>query len=195
MVQTFCSLMNEGNIFRVSDLTREIRENKNPAKISTYTVYDCKSWQINLLVLICCDALSCYQQFGFKKCWEFIREGAFITNNTVCGHIHSQSGIKFKHVSGTSFNFDRKMFSISLPALAWIIFRLWLTFVTQHQQMRRMSAKFIFGYMLTIVQQGQNLSNSLWWSQRTLGTYFITSRTRNLGNMIMDGNACLNGLF
>ena len=26
--------------FRVWDLTREIRENKNPAKISTYTVYD-----------------------------------------------------------------------------------------------------------------------------------------------------------
>ena len=25
--------------FRVWDLTREIRENKNPAKISTYTVY------------------------------------------------------------------------------------------------------------------------------------------------------------
>ena len=44
MVQTFHSLMNEGNIFRefyfrVWDLTREIRENKNPAKISTYTVY------------------------------------------------------------------------------------------------------------------------------------------------------------
>ena len=26
--------------FRVWDLTREIRENKNPAKISTYTVFD-----------------------------------------------------------------------------------------------------------------------------------------------------------
>ena len=26
--------------FRVWDLTREIRENKNPAKVSTYTVFD-----------------------------------------------------------------------------------------------------------------------------------------------------------
>ena len=42
MVQTFRSLMKgiyfASFYFRVWDLTREIRENKNPAKISTYTV-------------------------------------------------------------------------------------------------------------------------------------------------------------
>ena len=29
-------------------------------------LYDCKSWLINLLVLMCCDFLSFYQQFGFQ---------------------------------------------------------------------------------------------------------------------------------
>ena len=45
VVQTFCSLMNEWReyifasfYFRVCDLTREIRKNKNLTKISTYTV-------------------------------------------------------------------------------------------------------------------------------------------------------------
>ena len=34
--------------FRVYGLTREIRENKNPAKISTYTVLDPKRYLLNL---------------------------------------------------------------------------------------------------------------------------------------------------
>ena len=39
-------------IFRVWDLTREIRENKNPAKISTYTVIGAKMAFKNLAYLI-----------------------------------------------------------------------------------------------------------------------------------------------
>ena len=53
---------------------------------SSHQIYccGCKSWLINLLViLICCDFLSFYQQFGFKKWGAFIRKGVFITNNTV----------------------------------------------------------------------------------------------------------------
>ena len=47
--------------------------------------------------------------------------------------------------------------------------------------------------MLRDVQQGPNVSNSLWWPQMTFGTYSITPRTQNHENM--NGNACLHGLF